>query len=184
MHDICIYTDTYRPSLELHGIAALPCDMDFPELFDSAPRFAASPVTLASRDGWSVVEQRGATTTLRWMVSQEACALDQTRVGLVDGKVDRSELRALSHQIMALLVAKSRAEAVGHLEKKVVFVHRFISFLIEKRPKSGRGTRFRWRFRAEACWVVAEWPCPWRSLATWSCECTSSSCIKWRREGI
>ena len=100
--DRCFGDLTSRPCLCLRP----PMDSDPPA------RFAAAPLTLASREGWSVV-QHG---ELRWMVSQEAMALDQTRVRLVDGRVDRGELRAWAHQVMALLVHVTKAERVGGLE--------------------------------------------------------------------
>lgn len=85
----------------------------FPDLFEeSAVRLAPAPETLANEHGWKVVEESLPDgCAMRWMVCEESFSLDQTRVKL--GPPDASghravhftQLRATSHQLMALLAA-------------------------------------------------------------------------------
>ncbi|CAJ1358390.1 unnamed protein product, partial [Effrenium voratum] len=80
---------------------------DLFEDVEAEVRFAPMPRTLAFQDGWSVIEaelpQEGAA---RWMTCEGAFSLDQTRVHLrSDQSFRRDQLRAASHQVMALAVA-------------------------------------------------------------------------------
>eukprot|EP00434_Breviolum_minutum_P019776 symbB.v1.2.017450.t1/scaffold1364.1/size123310/2 len=79
---------------------------------DSVVSLKAAPKTLASANGWKVVEEiLPDGCALRWMVCEEAFSLDQTRVKLGpitstgERHFDRLHLRAVSHQIMALVTA-------------------------------------------------------------------------------
>ncbi|CAE7808200.1 unnamed protein product, partial [Symbiodinium sp. CCMP2592] len=98
-----------------------------PPLFnDEVPKLSMvpRPKTLERRDGWSVVEEETADGgALRWMVSDAALSLDQTRVQLTapDLKGERhfcrDSLRAASHQVMVLalgLALDSTSECLRH----------------------------------------------------------------------
>ena len=98
-----------------------------PPLFnDEVPQLSMvpRPKTLERRDGWSVVEEETADGgALRWIVSDAALSLDQTRVQLTapDLKGERhfcrDSLRAASHQVMVLalgLALDSTSECLRH----------------------------------------------------------------------